>query len=239
MAAVRLPKIGTVIRLADGSYDLGPIPNIGGPFDTAAEFFLAWASHAKYPLPEATVRQRCGEYADKILSSIEVFPRQVKSLAKSLSSSNGGPFPLYHPDFLHSNIIVDDDYNVLSIIDWEGAWTVPWELVDFPQFLCIVPPPMDSPSNYDINGEPTDFETRQAMQDRAEYLRLVGEAEMVAGTDAKLSSVLGNEISQHLAYTVREYTEGKMGFYDNVLLPMLRDRQPGGVSGAAEAPSQG
>jgi hypothetical protein len=38
-----------------------------------------------------------------------------------------------------SNIIIDTDYNVLSVIDWENALVGPWELVEFNKQLSICP----------------------------------------------------------------------------------------------------
>lgn len=38
-----------------------------------------------------------------------------------------GPFPLYHRDFHHNNILIDDDFNITSALDWSGARTVPVE----------------------------------------------------------------------------------------------------------------
>jgi hypothetical protein len=38
MAAIRFPKIGAITKAPDGTYTVGPIPGIGGPFDTAAQF---------------------------------------------------------------------------------------------------------------------------------------------------------------------------------------------------------
>ena len=59
---------------------------------------------------------------------------------------NKGPFPLAHDDFLHSNIIVDEDnFDVTGIIDWEGACTVPWELIAFLDFLTAMPVSFDLP----------------------------------------------------------------------------------------------
>jgi hypothetical protein len=49
MTSVRLPGLGTIVKSNDGSYDIGPLPDIGGPFKTATAFFGAWAAHAKFP----------------------------------------------------------------------------------------------------------------------------------------------------------------------------------------------
>jgi hypothetical protein len=217
LSSVRLPKIGTVICNDDGSINVGPIPNIGGPFDTAADFFKAWAVATKYPLSEDTIRTRTGKFADDIIASTKGFPSQIKALAVLSSAFNGGPFPLMHPDLYQSNIIVDDNYKVLGVIDWEGAHSVPWEILEFPLFLSVVPPPMDAPWNYDSSGQPKDPETRQAWEDRRLYRRMVEESEGQAGIDNRLSSVLRNSAAQYLAYAIRQYPEGKVGPYGRVL----------------------
>ncbi|KAJ5740553.1 hypothetical protein N7493_000425 [Penicillium malachiteum] len=38
LTSLRLPKIGTIIQNHEGEYESGPIPGIGGPFDTATKF---------------------------------------------------------------------------------------------------------------------------------------------------------------------------------------------------------
>lgn len=131
---------------------------------------------------------------------------------------NKGPFPLYHFDFRHSNVIVDKDYNILSIIDWENAGTVPWEVVEFPLFLYTLPTPMDLPSNYDSDGNPIDDETRQQWEERNEYLQSAKEAERKMAYDNNLSTMLASRTSQNLATALRLYVDpGKLGYYCKVL----------------------
>lgn len=50
---------------------------------------------------------------------------------------------------MHSNIIVDEEYAVLGIIDWEGASALPWELVEHPLFLKTLPRTFSTPDVYD------------------------------------------------------------------------------------------
>ncbi|KAI9813342.1 MAG: hypothetical protein M1832_006357 [Thelocarpon impressellum] len=52
---------------------------------------------------------------------------------------DSGPFVLMHGDLLPGNIIVDDDFNVLAIIDWEWSHTVPLQLFVPPSWLTGVP----------------------------------------------------------------------------------------------------
>jgi hypothetical protein len=219
MTSIRLPKIGAVIQKHDGIFEVGPIPGLGGPFDSAAAFFEAWAAQAKFPTTESIIRKQTGSFSDRILSSIRLFPSQIKLLANLLSLSNSGPFPIAHPDFYQSNTIVDDEYNLLGVIDWEGAHTVPWELVELPSFLGTIPPPMDAPWNYDANGWPKDPCTRQRWEDRARYVEHIEEAERIRQVDCKLSKSLRADHLQHLAFAIREYTQGKVGFYDELLIP--------------------
>jgi hypothetical protein len=219
MTSVRLPRIGTIIKCTDGSYDIGPLPDIGGPFDTATGFFEAWAAKAKFPKSRDLIHKsmKNGPVSD-VLSSIAEFPHRIKAVASRLSSCDNGPFPLWHPDFLHSNIIVDESYSVLGVIDWEGACTIPWELVEFPRFLETVPFPMDASWNYDDNGQPLNEDTRRRWQERKEYVEKVDSAEVSKQIDNKLSVTLDNHDVQNLAYAVRVYIDpGKLGLYDKVL----------------------
>lgn len=48
---------------------------------------------------------------------------------------NHGPSILIHGDFRPSNIIIDDDFNILSILDWEWSHTFPAQLLVPPSWL--------------------------------------------------------------------------------------------------------
>lgn len=138
MACVRFPKIGSIIKLSDGTYSTGAIPKIGGPFETAAEFFRAWAKQSKFPYDEATIRERTPpDIVDEILRSINDFPsRQVEFSHNHTFQS--GPFPIFHTDLYTSNILVDSEYCIQGVIDWEDAIVAPWEVVEFIKDLTIV-----------------------------------------------------------------------------------------------------
>ncbi|KAJ5114027.1 hypothetical protein N7456_002561, partial [Penicillium angulare] len=226
LAHLRLPKIGSVIRSPDGGYDCGPIPGIGGPFDTASEFFEAWADSVKFNVDNETITkmmQRGPISAEKMIEIIENFPAQIKAMASRLSLHNEGPFPLSHDDFLHSTIMVDGDFNVTGIIDWEGACTVPCELVGFPDFLTGMPASFDLPQKYDGDGQPLSEELREVWREREGYVEMVRSVEQERATsmghaDYLLSDCLGSSRSQAIAYSYGAYTcIGKLGFYDRVV----------------------
>lgn len=56
--------------------------------------------------------------AEDMISIIEKFPLQIKAMVSCFSEHNEGPFPLNHDDFLHSNIMVNENtFDVTGIID--------------------------------------------------------------------------------------------------------------------------
>ncbi|KAG2420429.1 hypothetical protein HFD88_000041 [Aspergillus terreus] len=211
-----LPKIGSIIRRDNNSFDVGPIPGLGGPFSTATEFFREWAKQARFPLSEERIRRAmAGGPVDEIIRSIKDFPRRLQDLANNISRNNdSGPFPLYHHDLYHSNMIVDDKFLILGVIDWEKASTVPWQLVEPPLFLSIVPATMDDPNNYEADGTPKNQSEIQRLQERSEYAKFVQAKEEEMGIDEKLSETLLDPNIQSLARAIKVYHDpGKLGFY--------------------------
>jgi hypothetical protein len=219
MSNIRFPKIGMIIKNADGSYDVDAIPGLGGPFETAAEYFAAWGKTVKFPSRETDIRSRLPYHLqDEMLASIGDFPGQIEENRHKFLVKNEGPFPLCHRDFRHSNVIIDSNYNILSVIDWDNAGTVPWEVVEFPLFLDALPPPLDMPANYDAEGNPVDEETRKLLKERNDYVQSVTDDEKEIGSDGNLSAILSSRYNQNIATALRLYKEsGKIGHYCKVL----------------------
>lgn len=105
---------------------------------------------------------------------------QISQLAPFISPDNHGPFRLFHPDFAVHNVIVDEEYNILSLIDWEYAFVGPSELATqqalryqtYPlPVLAIVPGMMDE------NGNVIDQGWREAFQQRSEFIAAVSSQE--------------------------------------------------------------
>ncbi|KAJ6092777.1 hypothetical protein N7486_008066 [Penicillium sp. IBT 16267x] len=217
LSRVQLPKIGTILRKnEDDSFEQGPIPGIGGPFETATEFFQAWAAKVEFGLSEAELREAAGSLADELSFSASSFISLVKAFAGSLSVQDRGPFPLCHGDFGHNNMVFDDKYNLLGVIDWEAAYAGPWELFgEFPLTLSMIPPDMDAPWNYDESGVPKDAESVQ----RRDYITAVIEKEEEMGVREgyRLSIALQDSRRQHLATAMRLYQRGKPGWYSKVI----------------------
>lgn len=163
------------------------------------------------------VKQIWGDGYEEIVSQIVNFPPKVGELASKITARDHGPFPLFHVDFGHNNIVVDDDYNVLGVIDWEHACAVPWERIYFPWSLSTVPAPM-APDNYDENGTPKDPSTSTVIGEQKTYIDTGQSIERNKGLAPILSATLANQASQDLAYAMKLYTEdGICGRYTDVL----------------------
>lgn len=198
---------------------VGPFPDIGGPFDTASDFFRALAAAATYRLPEEKVKEYCGDIGDKIWDSIASFPTRLSEMANLIAGPyDNGPFPLVHVDFGHNNIVVDAEYNILGVIDWEYAIAASWCMVEFPLTVRTIPIPMDEPSGYTSDGVPKDDYTIASYKERDEYLQAVNCAERELGVTSKLSEVLGNGKLRDGSAAMKLYSvDGKMGWYSRVL----------------------
>lgn len=217
--------IGTIVgRNEDGSYQQGAIPGLGGPFKRATEFFKAWAAKAEFGLSEDKLKEAAGSFADEVSSSASSFKALVNSLAGRLSIRDRGPFPLCHGDFGHNNMIFNDKYHLLGVIDWESSFAGPWEIAcEFPLALMVAPPDMDVPWNYDETGRPKDAGLQQDSVDREDYIAMVMEKEKEWGLSEKyrLSTALQDSKRQYLATAMRLYQSGKPGWYSKVMEKFL------------------
>jgi hypothetical protein len=211
MTSIRFPKIGTIVRLSNGTFSVGPIPGVGGPFDSAAAFFKAWAKNAKFPYNENTIRKMTPpELVDKILISIEDFPSQLTNFSQH-HCFRRGPFPVIHPDLYKSNILINSEYSIRGVIDWENAIIAPWEMVEFIKDLSIVPPVMYGPLYHENE------EDRETLAERRKYVEVVRKMEKARQLDNNISTVLGDWNTQNLAHAIWLFLEGKIGFYTSII----------------------
>ncbi|WDK21047.1 hypothetical protein CGRA01v4_12336 [Colletotrichum graminicola] len=211
--------IGTIVsRNKDGTYRQGPIRGLGGPFNTATEFFKAWAAKSTFGMTDENLRTASGQYADEIIPSVSSFPKSITNLATRLSAHDHGPFPLCHGDFGHNNIIVDDEYCVLGLIDWEASFAGLWEMfADSPLTLLMVPPAIDVLWNYNDQGDPVTDELREQLADQKSYVAAVKEVEDSTGTGNLLSDGLKDWRTQQLVTAMRLYQRGKVGRHSKLI----------------------
>jgi hypothetical protein len=67
-----------------------------------------------------------------------------------------GPFPLRHPDLNNANILYDDHYNVVGVLDWTATQSSPWQ--------SFVVPPNQFESPEDIAARNVYFEVFEEVE---------------------------------------------------------------------------
>ncbi|KAI9742400.1 MAG: hypothetical protein M1818_003933 [Claussenomyces sp. TS43310] len=136
MATASISKLGSLVLGPDGTIDLGPLPasfGFQGPFTSEVEYFLSWAAHAKFGNLDFLRDQP--EDNDKLRSLKRAaisFPVRLKAAVEQRASRSSigyeTSYPIVHRDFLLHNILFDDTYNVVGVIDWEFAHSAPLEV---------------------------------------------------------------------------------------------------------------
>ncbi|OAA57010.1 Protein kinase-like domain protein [Niveomyces insectorum RCEF 264] len=118
LASVRLPKIGSIIHdeKTTGSFLVGPLVETGtGPYESSAEFYSAYPLALNRHLGSATRGQE---------KALEAFRCIAASFPRPRTDSHAG-FGLVNYDLNPNNILVDRDFNVLAVIDWDSVISAP------------------------------------------------------------------------------------------------------------------
>ncbi|KAK6000368.1 hypothetical protein QM012_003614 [Aureobasidium pullulans] len=220
LSQIQSPKIGKIIGVSENGFELGPIPGIGGPFNTAAEFYKAWAENVVFDTKNDRLRKTSGVYAEEVQASITTFQATVGRLADKISLRNEGPFPLFHGDFGHHNIVVDDNYHINGLIDFEFSFACPWEMISiFPLHLMTMPSAIDAPWNYDSDGNAVPVYLADMLEDQKAYLKAVELEEMEQNNTSafSLSEAMRDAPRQQFATAIWFFQESKPGFYAKLI----------------------
>lgn len=139
LASTRLPEIGSIVRDGSGPFVAGQLVETGtGPYSSSTEFY------AEYPL---ALSKSLGEQpVDGQNELLEAF----RSLAASFPAPTVTPgersaksFGLANFDLNPNNILVDKDFNIIAVIDWDSVLSVPDAVLYRMLFLmgiaCAVP----------------------------------------------------------------------------------------------------
>lgn len=185
---------------ANGGIDIGPLPSsfgFDGPFDSTADYFRSWASHNTkfknlHKLPEPILRQ-----------AAESFPRRLNlTIEKLIPSDHSSNYPIVHPDFLLHNILLNDEYDIMGIIDWEYAHSAPIEV-------------FATRTNMYASFDPE----RTALswsEDERQYLADIASHEEGNKSSQKLSKITGNPLGE-LGLCMQLFEEGRAVRFDLVL----------------------
>ncbi|RSL82363.1 hypothetical protein CEP51_005221 [Fusarium floridanum] len=128
----------------------------------------------------------------------------LQQLIPELISSErvSGPFVLFHSDLRPTNIIVDDDLNIRSIIDWEWAYTVPQQLFMPPSW--VTGQDLDYPTATDCHGAFPEF--HEVLEEKAASSESYRQLADSWGPDLPNTLILPlAQILQHHSNLIRVY----------------------------------
>ena len=83
-------------------------------------YFSAWADH------NTTHKNLKRLEEPDLRRAAESFPQRLKaSIQRYRPARRSNRFPIIHPDFLMHNILLNDEYEIVGVIDWEYAHSAP------------------------------------------------------------------------------------------------------------------
>ncbi|KAK8149917.1 hypothetical protein G3M48_005009 [Beauveria asiatica] len=102
-----------------------------GPFSSAGEYFTTIGDAAISKLDLSNTALQGSPMSFSRLGAF-VFRDIIHNTALFEDSDTDGRFPLNHMDLGTQNILIDNNFNFLAIIDWEFAQTAPWQVNHYP-----------------------------------------------------------------------------------------------------------
>ncbi len=137
LATLAYPRIGSISSISEsgepiiGRLATASVEELGdaGPFSRTADYFIAIGNAATTKLTT-----RLGAF---------VFLDIVKTTTLFGSTDAEVSFPLNHMDLGTQNILVDEDFNFIAIIDWEFTQTAPWQVIHYPMPFPLLGPDED------------------------------------------------------------------------------------------------
>ncbi|KAK5988873.1 hypothetical protein PT974_10370 [Cladobotryum mycophilum] len=118
------------------------------------------------------------------------------------SRSDKGPFLLMHPDLRVNNIIVDENFHIQGIIDWEWTGTVPLQMFTPPAWITG----QDLDHRAEIRGIDIFAEFRDALQakgrDSSRYDKLVEDWSFEQKFSIPIAHILLHPSSLELSYSM-------------------------------------
>ncbi|KAK4554759.1 hypothetical protein LTR86_008261 [Recurvomyces mirabilis] len=136
LARLSFDRIGSIYQADNGTYEIGPEIETGqGPWGTAENYWTAWSDHV------AQVARTDAKQEVQQDPSFDI-PALFKELIGLYSQPSQTRFGLVNRDFGAHNVLVDDTFNIIGVIDFDGVMTAPIERVaQVPCDMNLDPPP--------------------------------------------------------------------------------------------------
>ncbi|KAJ0167558.1 hypothetical protein CTA2_1848 [Colletotrichum tanaceti] len=168
LATISCPQIGSICSISKtGNPVLGRLASSfgeledPGPFSNAIDYFTA-AANAAAGGPDSSAKLGAFVFRDIVRKT-------------PLFRDGNGSYPFSHMDLGGQNILVDNRFNFVGIIDWEFAQTAPWEVNHYP-----MPFPLAETDVEGILKDPSHIAYRNVLKQdfsRRIYLQKFQEAE--------------------------------------------------------------
>ena len=176
LSLIRFPAIGSF----RSNGELAPIVMNGkptGPFTDAGDYYLHFVKSFEHRIEEATNENE----RNQMLSTSRLY--RASAIPHFIRYS--GPFPLTHVDFGLHNLLIDDNGNVISVIDWSNSRASPWEsFAIFPLPLSVV---WTKKSKY------PKAKWEQLLADQSFFIEALKKYEKQFCTDSNVSSLIASQ----------------------------------------------
>lgn len=133
-ASITFDKIGSLHRNGE-TFTVGPEIETGeGPWDTPEQYYKALVRHrTKVANTDAPSEVRNSQSFS--------YPSNFMQLMESAEDRNTGPFDLANRDFGAHNVLVDNEFNIVGFIDFDGVMAAPSAVVaQLPVFMGMLRP---------------------------------------------------------------------------------------------------
>lgn len=207
MSSICLGKIGSLILGANGMVEIGPLPasfGFRGPFSSPIDYFLSWSASAKFKNSKFLVAQSNDDATLQALKhEVEIFPARLASAMEEKPPTSCTSYPLVHKDFLIHNILFDEEYNVVGVIDWENTHSSPFEVF---AALTNMYSHFDSKTLHMVPDE----------RDGKAYIHDVMHEEVKMKLANKVSSSFGSILGD-IGYCMNLFEEGRATWFTHIL----------------------
>jgi hypothetical protein len=134
LASLTFDKIGSIHQKGDDFF-IGPEIETGeGPWNTAQDYYSTLVRH-KIEVAEIDAAPEVRE-RDSFS-----FPNKFMELMQASDTQNAGSFGLANRDFGAHNVLVDNEFNIVGFIDFDGVMAAPAAIVaQLPLFMDVSRP---------------------------------------------------------------------------------------------------
>lgn len=131
LASIRFPKIGSIIETPEGQFEISKLEETrSGPYSSTKEFYDNYPVElAKILWEDSKPDGISGEEHNRLPSLFRKVMAEI-DLAEEIPS-----FGLVNMDFGPGNILVDHEFNILSVIDWDSVISCPDAVLHYFPYL--------------------------------------------------------------------------------------------------------